>query len=275
MFTRQAWEGSIEAAIDEAARHNSIAGDWVLGNTGASHVGTDTNAQSPEALRAALRALYFADYAEHWQTFMNSLRCDAAPTLPAAMADTLAYAQFIAASLGEQWAAMGAELFVRPVSQATPTVLEPAQASLNDAWQDTVVATWNKSFAGRYPFANTANDASLPELAELHAANGRGQGAAGTAGVARLCVTFARLREARDAGQQRQDDRWTAAPAQGRHRGGQESRDRIARRTRCALAIRRDHAPRKRVFIAPTLICANRLNEQSKHAHLSLCSPIC
>lgn len=128
-FTRQAWEGSIEAAIDEAARHNRIAGDWALGNTGASHVGTDTNAQSPEALRAALRARYFADYAEHWQTLMNSLRCDAAPTLPAAMAGILAYARLIAASLGEQWTAMGAELFVRSVSQATPTVLDAAQAT--------------------------------------------------------------------------------------------------------------------------------------------------
>ncbi|SAK88318.1 ImcF domain-containing protein [Caballeronia glebae] len=298
VYTRQAWEGSIEAAIDEAAKHNGVAGDWVLGNAGQS---SSTSAQTPEVLRAALRARYFADYAEHWQTFMNSLRCDAATTLPAAigqlkliadarqsplialmkaleyqggagaprdslsdtlvnkaqnifgkkddapqaakpdpagplgasfgpvlrlvaqananvsasarsdlslerfteritslrlklqqisdspdsdeqarqvaqslflgkgseLADTLAYAQLVAASLGEQWAGMGAELFVRPVSQATQTVLEPAQASLNDAWNDTVVANWNRSFAGRYPFANTVNDASLPELARF------------------------------------------------------------------------------------------------------------
>jgi type VI secretion system protein ImpL len=83
------------------------------------------------------------------------------------LADTLSYAQLIAASLGEQWAGMGAELFVRPVSQATQSVLEPAQASLNDAWQESIVATWNKSFAGRYPFASTTNDASLPELARF------------------------------------------------------------------------------------------------------------
>ncbi|AET92161.1 ImcF domain-containing protein [Burkholderia sp. YI23] len=296
VFTRQAWEGSIEAAIDDAARHNGVAGDWVLGNAG-----TSSKAQTPEALRAALRRRYFADYAERWQSFMNSLRCDAAPTLPAAisqlkliadarqspmialmkaleyqggagaqrdslsdtlvgkaqsifgkkddtpqaakpdpagplgasfgpvlrlvaqssanvsagarsdlslerftervtslrlklqqisdspdsdeqakqiaqslflgkgseLADTLAYAQLIAASLGEEWAGMGAELFVRPVSQATQTVLQPAQASLNDAWQATIVANWNRSFAGRYPFANTSSDASLPELARF------------------------------------------------------------------------------------------------------------
>ncbi len=299
VYTRQAWEGSIENAIDNAAKHNGVAGDWVLGNVSQGNM--TSSAQTPEALRTALRARYFADYAEHWQSFMNSLRCDSATTLPAAisqlkliadarqsplialmkaldyqggagaqrdslsdtlvnkaqnilgkkddapqaakpdpagplgstfgpvlrlvaqsnanvsasarsdlslerfteritslrlklqqisdspdsdeqarqvaqslllgkgsdLADTLAYAQLIAASLGEQWAGMGAELFVRPVSQATQTVLEPAQASLNDAWNDTIVANWNRSFAGRYPFASTVNDASLPELARF------------------------------------------------------------------------------------------------------------
>ncbi|MGF6898848.1 ImcF-related family protein [Paraburkholderia sp. GAS348] len=84
-----------------------------------------------------------------------------------ALADTQAYAQLIAASLGVQWAGMGDALFVRPVTQATQTVLQPAQASLNDAWRQAIVATWNRSFAGRYPFANTDNDASLPELARF------------------------------------------------------------------------------------------------------------
>ena len=296
-FTRQAWEGTIEAAIDAAAKRNGVAADWVLG-TGAA--GGNPSNTTPDALRAELRARYFADYAEHWQTFMNSMVCDPARTLPAAvgqlkliadsrqspvialmksleyqggagaarnslsdtlvtkaqniftskdsapqtarpdpagplgvsfgpvlrlvaqgntatagatsdlslqrfteritmlrlklqqiadspdadsqarqvaqslflgksseLADTLAYAQLIAASLGEQWAGMGQALFVQPVAQATQAVLEPAQASLNDAWRRTIVATWNRSFAGRYPFANTANDASLPELARF------------------------------------------------------------------------------------------------------------
>ncbi|MGQ7933535.1 ImcF-related family protein [Paraburkholderia sp. D1E] len=83
------------------------------------------------------------------------------------LADTQTYAQLIAASLGAQWAGMGDALFVRPVTQATQTVLLPAQASLNDAWRQTIVTTWNRSFAGRYPFANTDNDASLPELARF------------------------------------------------------------------------------------------------------------
>jgi type VI secretion system protein ImpL len=83
------------------------------------------------------------------------------------LADTQAYAQLIAASLGAQWSGMGDALFIRPVAQATQIVLQPAQASLNDAWRQTVVANWNKAFAGRYPFDNTDNDASIPELARF------------------------------------------------------------------------------------------------------------
>ncbi|WP_346656225.1 ImcF-related family protein [Paraburkholderia phenoliruptrix] len=299
VFTRQAWEGSIEAAIEAAAKHNGVEGNWVLGNSGESQAG---GAMTPDALRTALRAHYFADYAEHWQDFMNSIRCEAAPTLPAAvgqlkviadarqsplialmktlawqgatgtqqaslsdalvtkaqnlfgkkddapqaaqaapagpldasfgpvmklvgvagngaaaaaaggdlsmerftervttlrlklqqisdsadpdelarqvaqglfqgkgseLSDTLSYAQLVAASLGEQWAGMGSALFVQPIEQATQTVLRPAQASLNDAWRQTIVAAWNRSFAGRYPFASTTNDASLPEFARF------------------------------------------------------------------------------------------------------------
>ncbi|WP_321951732.1 ImcF-related family protein [Paraburkholderia bannensis] len=304
VFTRQAWEGSIEAAIDEAAKQNGVTANWVLGNTGSTGNGqAGPDAQTPDALRAALRKHYFDDYAEHWQEFMNSIRCAAAPTLPAAvgqlkliadarqsplialmkslawqggagvqqaslsdalvtkaqnffgkkddapqntqaipagpldasfgpvvklvgqagissnaapaagsdlsmerftervmtlrlklqqisdsadsddrarqvaqalyqgkgsdLSDTLAYAKLIAASLGEQWAGMGNALFVEPVAQATRTVLAPAQASLNDAWREMIVTAWNRSFAGRYPFANTTNDASLPELARF------------------------------------------------------------------------------------------------------------
>ncbi len=83
------------------------------------------------------------------------------------LADTQAYAQLIAASLGAEWSGMGDALFVRPVAQATQIVLQPAQASLNDAWRQSIVANWNKSFAGRYPFDNTDNDASIPELARF------------------------------------------------------------------------------------------------------------
>jgi type VI secretion system protein ImpL len=83
------------------------------------------------------------------------------------LADTQAYAQLIAASLGAEWAGMGEALFVRPIAQATQTVLQPAQASLNAAWRDSIAMAWGRAFAGRYPFADTANDASLPELARF------------------------------------------------------------------------------------------------------------
>ncbi|KWN64892.1 type VI secretion protein VasK [Burkholderia ubonensis] len=296
-YTRQAWEGTIEAAIDASAKNNGMTADWVLA-TGATN--RNVSNATPDAMRTALRTRYFADYAEHWQAFMNGIVCEPARTLPAAvaqlkliadsrqspvialmksleyqggagavrtslsdtlvtkaqniftskdnapqaaspdpagplgvsfgpvlrlvapgnpatatatsdlslqrfteritmlrlklqqiadspdadsearqvaqslfqgksseLADTLAYAQLVAASLGEQWASMGQALFVQPVAQATQAVLDPAQASLNDAWRQTIVATWNRSFAGRYPFANTTNDASLPELARF------------------------------------------------------------------------------------------------------------
>lgn len=83
------------------------------------------------------------------------------------LADTRAYAELMAASLGTEWAGMGETLFVRPITQATQTIVLPAQASLNDLWNRAVVGDWNQSFAGRYPFADTVNDASLPEFAQF------------------------------------------------------------------------------------------------------------
>ncbi|PCE27314.1 type VI secretion protein VasK [Paraburkholderia acidicola] len=302
-FTRQAYEGTIAAAIDDAAGRNDVAGDWVLASSSGAQPQSAQPAHSPEVLRQELTSRYFADYADRWQGFMNSLQWDPASTLPATieqlklmtdarqspvialmrsleyqggagalkaslsdtlvtkaqnvfsgkvegpqapqadpagplgasfgpvlhlvsqgnsgaagtagansdlslqrfmeraitlrlklqqisdspdadaqakqvaqslfqgkgseLADTQAYAQLIAASVGAQWAGMGDALFVRPVMQATQTVLQPAQASLNDAWRQTIVDTWNRSFAGRYPFASTGNDASLPELARF------------------------------------------------------------------------------------------------------------
>ncbi|WP_153074107.1 ImcF-related family protein [Paraburkholderia bonniea] len=292
-FTRQAYEGTLSSAIDEAAQRNDIAHDWVLtGTTPQTHA---PSAPTADALKTALTQRYFSDYASHWQRFMNTLQWAPAPTLPSAieqltqmadarqspvlalmksldwqgragilqdslsdtlvskaqtvfakktaapdtfkpmaagplaasfgpvrqlvaadpattmqsdlslqrfmervttlrlklqqisdspdadtqarqmaqalfqgkgstLADTQAYAQLVAASLGAQWAGLGDTLFVRPVSQATRTVLQPAQASLNDAWQQTIGITWQRAFAGRYPFAGTRNDASVAEL---------------------------------------------------------------------------------------------------------------
>ncbi|MBB3213269.1 type VI secretion system protein ImpL [Herbaspirillum sp. Sphag1AN] len=83
------------------------------------------------------------------------------------LADTQDYAQLVAVSLGEQWTGLGDALFVKPVTQATETLLQPAQAGLNQAWNSGIVAPWFRAFNGRYPFVTTDNDASFPELARF------------------------------------------------------------------------------------------------------------
>ncbi|MDT6962063.1 ImcF-related family protein [Cupriavidus sp. SZY C1] len=298
VFTRQGYEGYVEAAIEKATRSQDVAHDWVLtdGQPEAAPSSTQPST-SADALRDALAQRYFADYAEHWQQFMNGLQWEPATTLPGVvdqlklladarqspvialmkslayqggagarkdslsdtlvakaqgilgrkdeapetvrpdpagplgaafgpvlrlagqpstgntggselslqryldrvtavrlrlqqmtqsadanalarqmaqslfqgkgsdLADTQAYARLMAASLGAEWAGMGEALFVRPVVQAEQSVLQPAQASLNEAWRRSIALPWQRAFAGRYPFAATANDASLPEMA--------------------------------------------------------------------------------------------------------------
>ena len=80
------------------------------------------------------------------------------------LSDTRTYASLVAASLGEQWSGLGDALFLRPVDQAMQAVMQPAQASLNDAWRQTIVEPWTRAFQGRYPFASSDDDASFPEL---------------------------------------------------------------------------------------------------------------
>ena len=81
------------------------------------------------------------------------------------LTDTREYGSLVAASLGEEWSGFGQTMFVQPLTQAWQTVLQPSAASLNDAWQRSVVANWHSAFDGRYPFAAGKNDASLPMLA--------------------------------------------------------------------------------------------------------------
>ncbi|MGT2490983.1 ImcF-related family protein [Cupriavidus basilensis] len=78
VFTRQAYEGYVAPAIEQAARRTEIANDWVLTD---GQPQQQTESRSAEALQAALTEQYFADYAEHWQGFMNSLQWEPAPTL--------------------------------------------------------------------------------------------------------------------------------------------------------------------------------------------------
>ncbi|SDG40874.1 ImcF-related family protein [Paraburkholderia phenazinium] len=82
------------------------------------------------------------------------------------IADSRDYASRVSASLGEQWAGFG-DLFDAPLDQTWQVVLQPAASSLNDTWRTAIVADWDKSFGGRYPFADSENDASLPEMARF------------------------------------------------------------------------------------------------------------
>ncbi|EOY5010116.1 ImcF-related family protein, partial [Klebsiella oxytoca] len=81
------------------------------------------------------------------------------------LTDTQEYGSLVAASLGEAWRGFGQTMFVQPLTQAREAVLQPSSASLNEAWQRSVVANWNAAFQGRYPFAAGKSDASLPMLA--------------------------------------------------------------------------------------------------------------
>jgi type VI secretion system protein ImpL len=82
------------------------------------------------------------------------------------IADSREYGSRLAASLGEQWSGFG-DLFRAPFDQAWQVVVQPAASSLNEMWRMAIVADWNKAFAGRYPFADSENDASLPEMARF------------------------------------------------------------------------------------------------------------
>ncbi|WP_235012136.1 ImcF-related family protein [Caballeronia catudaia] len=82
------------------------------------------------------------------------------------IADSRDYASRLAASLGEQWSGFG-HLFEAPLDQTWQVVVQPASSSLNDIWRTSVVADWNRAFGGRYPFADSDNDASLPDMARF------------------------------------------------------------------------------------------------------------
>ncbi len=66
VYTRQAYEGYVAAAITEAAKSRDITRDWVLannGSTGAPDATQSPSAPSSDALELALTTQYFNDYA--------------------------------------------------------------------------------------------------------------------------------------------------------------------------------------------------------------------
>ena len=82
------------------------------------------------------------------------------------IAESRDYAGRVAASLGRQWTGFG-ELFQQPLEQTWQVVLRPAASSLNNTWRSGILADWNRNFGGRYPFADSDNDASLPDMARF------------------------------------------------------------------------------------------------------------
>ncbi|NAT57959.1 type VI secretion protein VasK [Pseudomonas syringae pv. actinidifoliorum] len=83
------------------------------------------------------------------------------------LTDTRSYGRLIAAGLGAEWGRVGQTLFVQPLDDAWQRVLQPSAAGLNSQWQRAIVTDWQGAFAGRYPFADTASDASLPMLGQM------------------------------------------------------------------------------------------------------------
>ncbi|MWN90841.1 hypothetical protein GQ597_09030 [Gilliamella sp. Pra-s65] len=83
------------------------------------------------------------------------------------LTETRDYGNLIAANLGEEWSGFGYSLFKKPLEQSWQVVLIPAANRFNELWQNYIVSQWEQSFAGRYPFKNSDNEASLAELARF------------------------------------------------------------------------------------------------------------
>ncbi|MDY7533441.1 ImcF-related family protein [Pseudomonas sp. Bout1] len=83
------------------------------------------------------------------------------------LTDTQSYGSLVAASLGAEWSGVGHTLFVQPLDEAWQRVLQPSAAGLNSQWQRSIVRDWQGAFTGRYPFAATTSDSSLPMLGQM------------------------------------------------------------------------------------------------------------
>ncbi|WKZ90742.1 ImcF-related family protein [Chimaeribacter arupi] len=81
MFTRKAWEEAVEPAIEKVVSGRREEMDWVLSDGRQALLSQET----PEALQARLKARYFADFAESWLAFLNSLQWQPAGTLSEAI----------------------------------------------------------------------------------------------------------------------------------------------------------------------------------------------
>lgn len=69
-FTRQAWEGYVQAAIKDAATAELQRVDWVLNAAQKDDLSLEG---SPEQVRAALTELYKTEYVKEWQRFVQGV----------------------------------------------------------------------------------------------------------------------------------------------------------------------------------------------------------
>lgn len=69
-FTREAWFDYVKPAIRDAATKELQAKDWVLNTASQDDL---TLEGSPEQIQKALVGMYKADYAQHWQRFMQGI----------------------------------------------------------------------------------------------------------------------------------------------------------------------------------------------------------
>lgn len=134
------------------------------GSTGDSHLSLQTFLTRVTAMRLTLQQ---ATQASDPQAMTQALAQTVFQGKRVDLTDTRSYGSLIAASLGAQWSGAAHTLFVEPLDQAWQRVLQPSAASLNSQWQRAIVDPWQGAFAGRYPFAATSSDASLPMLGQM------------------------------------------------------------------------------------------------------------
>ena len=82
-FTREAWEGFVETAFNEAAQNELQSADWVLKTSARDDLSLQG---SPDQIRKTLTELYKADYVREWQRFMQGIAVADFPDFDAAVA---------------------------------------------------------------------------------------------------------------------------------------------------------------------------------------------
>ncbi len=81
-FSRAAWEGYVEDAINEAANKQLNTTDWVLETSAPTDL---TIAGSPEHIAQELTGMYKAEYAREWRRFVDNIAIAEFPTFDAAV----------------------------------------------------------------------------------------------------------------------------------------------------------------------------------------------